>query len=277
MASAATRGAGGPGVPSPVRIGVVLSAGGLRGVAHLGVMRRLVAIGVPIDVIVGVSAGAVIAGYYAAVGLTIEEMIADAPVFHGRHLVMHGLTLRAPRVVKPLLRPFCGIIPKRLSQLDEARFDRLHHGVRALGVVCHDLVSDQPMYFSTAVHHDAPLASIVKSSAAVPGLIPTRPVTRAGRRIHLVDGGLSDSLPFAFARDVLGATHLIISDCRRIAPAPSCEPGTVYIRPELNGAATLRSPSGSLTASVARGEQACTPEVLATIRSWTECVSLKAS
>jgi predicted acylesterase/phospholipase RssA len=263
----------GPDIAGPVRIGVVLSAGGLRGVAHLGVMRRLLEIGVPIDVLVGVSAGAVVAGYYAAAGLTIEDMIADAPVFKGRHLVMHGLSVRAPQFLKPMMRSFCGVIPTRLAQLETARFDCLHHGVRSLGIVCHDLIAGRPMYFSTSAHHGAPLAAVVKSSAAVPRLMPTRPVTRNGRTVHLVDGGVSDSLPCAFAREVLGATHLIVSDCRRIATAPSSDPRMVYIRPELNGAAPLRSPSGSLLVSVARGEEACTPDLLATIRGWTERAS----
>jgi Patatin-like phospholipase len=49
-----------------VRIGVVLSAGGLRGAAHAGVLRQLVRHGVPLHAIVGVSAGAIVAAYYAA-------------------------------------------------------------------------------------------------------------------------------------------------------------------------------------------------------------------
>ena len=61
-----------------VRIGVVLSAGGLRGAAHAGVLRQLVRHGVPLHTIVGVSAGAIVAAYYAAVGLELDEMIADA-------------------------------------------------------------------------------------------------------------------------------------------------------------------------------------------------------
>ena len=52
-----------------VRIGIVLSAGGLRGAAHVGVLRQLVRHGIPIDAIVGVSAGAVVGAYDAAVGL----------------------------------------------------------------------------------------------------------------------------------------------------------------------------------------------------------------
>ena len=73
--------------PDRPRIGLVLSAGGLRGAAHLGVMRKLLAHDIPLDIIVGTSVGAVVAAYYAAVGLTIDELIHDVRGFKGRHLV----------------------------------------------------------------------------------------------------------------------------------------------------------------------------------------------
>src|SRR6266704_1957913 len=117
------------GDSQPVSIGVVLSAGGLRGAAHLGVLRRLVRHHIPLEVMVGVSAGAIIASFYAAVGLSVHEMIEQAPTFRGRHIVMHGLTLRSPASLKPFLRRFCGIIPQRLEQLEAASFTRLHYGV----------------------------------------------------------------------------------------------------------------------------------------------------
>jgi predicted acylesterase/phospholipase RssA len=63
---------------SPVRIGLVLSGGGLRGASHVGVLQQLVEHDIPIDVIVGSSAGAVSAAYYAAVGLTLDDLIQDA-------------------------------------------------------------------------------------------------------------------------------------------------------------------------------------------------------
>jgi predicted acylesterase/phospholipase RssA len=253
-----------------VRIGVVLSAGGLRGVAHLGVMRRLLGAAVPIDVIVGVSAGAIIAGYYAGVGLSIEDMIGDAPQFRGRHVLMHGMTLRAPRLVRPFLRRFCGIIPRRLKELEAGRFDPLHHGVRALGVVCHDCITNRAVYFSSVESFGVRLSDVVKASAAVPGLIPTRPVAWGDRVVHLVDGGVSDGLPTRFARTDLGATHLIVSDCRRVAtstPTPDDE-RIVYIRPSLNGAGSWQSPRGTLSATVVQGEAAVTDEILARVRRW---------
>src|SRR6266705_2544897 len=97
----------------------------------------------------GVSAGAIIAAYYAAVGLSVHEMIEEAPGFRGRHILMHGLTLRSHASLKPYLRRFCGIIPQRLAQLEAASFTTLHHGITRLGIVCHDIDRNEPRYFST--------------------------------------------------------------------------------------------------------------------------------
>src|SRR5688572_19961541 len=97
-----------------VRIGVVLSAGGLRGATHVGVLRQLVREGIPIHSIVGVSAGAVIAAYYAAVGLDFDDLIADARLFRGRHLLAYSLNLRLGSRFDRVLGRRCGIIPDRL-------------------------------------------------------------------------------------------------------------------------------------------------------------------
>jgi len=255
---------------SDARVGIVLSGGGLRGAAHLGVLRRIVRHRIPIEVMVGVSAGAIIAAYYAAVGLTVHEMIGEAPVFRGRHLVMHGLTLRVHAALRPYLRRFCGIIPERLGQLERASFESLHHGVERLGIVCHDLISNKPRYFSTAEHMGLPLADVARASAAVPGVFPAKTVTVAGERVRLVDGGVGDSLPIGFARSpALGATHLIVSDCRFIvASPPDGSESLVYLRPDLDGIQPLRAPRTALMKAIWRGEAAVTPEVVEHLRSW---------
>jgi len=97
-----------------IRIGVVLSAGGLRGAAHVGVLRQLVRHGIPIDAIVGVSAGAVVGAYYAAVGLDIEELIADAERFRGCHLLTYSLNVHLDHRFEHRFGPWCGVIPDRL-------------------------------------------------------------------------------------------------------------------------------------------------------------------
>ena len=54
-------------------VGVVLSGGGAKGLAHIGVIRALEENNIPIDYIAGTSIGAIVGGLYAA-GYTTEEM-----------------------------------------------------------------------------------------------------------------------------------------------------------------------------------------------------------
>ena len=251
------------------RIALVLSAGGLRGAAHLGVLRRLAAADVPLDIVVGVSAGAIVAGYYAAVGLTIDELLADADVFKGRHLVAHSVSLRLPPWLRPLGRAFAGIIPRRLRQLEDSRFDALHHGVSAIGVVCHDLTYDRPRYFATGADRGVGLYAAIATSASIPNMFPMQPLNIDGTVCQCTDGGVSDALPIGFARErVLGATHVIASDCRSRGAPPESADDLVYLRPRLEDTTALRAPRESLSKAVAAGEAAVTPEALERIAAW---------
>lgn len=60
-------------VPARPRVALVLSGGGARGFAHVGVLRALKEMRVPIDAVAGVSMGAVVGGAYAA-GVSVEQM-----------------------------------------------------------------------------------------------------------------------------------------------------------------------------------------------------------
>lgn len=251
------------------RIGLVLSAGGLRGAAHLGVLRQLARHQIPTDVIVGTSVGAVIAAYYAAVGLTVDQMIDDARVFRGRHLVAHSLTVRAWSVFKPVLRRLSGVIPRRLQQLEAGLFDHLHHGVQRIGVVCHDLTNQRPCYLSTVSHGGVRLYDAVATSASIPSMFRARLIEYEGNVCQFTDGGLSDPLPVGFASQPgLEATHLIVSDCSRRGLATSESDTLIYVRPHLDGTTTLRAPRASLLEAVAEGEAAVTDGVLARARRW---------
>jgi len=251
-------------------IGVVLSAGGLRGAAHLGVLRKLIRHNIPLDVLVGVSAGAIIAAFYAAVGLDVQDMIAEAPAFRGRHILMHGLTVRSHPMLKPFLRRFCGIIPQRLEQLEAATFTTLHHGIKRLGIVCHDVDAGRPRYFSTVDTGGVRLADAARASAAVPGVLPPKTMTVGNDVVRLADGGLSDSLPVDFVRSpTMGATHVVVSDCRYCASTPSADDESlVYVRPDLDGIRPLQAPRTALMKAVWRGEAAVSREVVERIRSW---------
>ena len=260
---------------SHLRVGVVLSGGGLRGASHVGVLQELIDHDVAIDVIVGSSAGAVIAAYYAAVGLTLRELIRDATRFRGRHLLAHSLNVRLHGRMAGALTKLSGVIPQRLAQLEDASFERLHHGVRGIGIACHDTVSGRSCYFATGQHRGARLGDVVRASASIPYLFPPVAVTCVddGATLHLSDGGLSDRLPIAFAqRPPLGATHLIVSDCGSFAgrSCPSDE-RMVYVRPRLPSTGMLSAPVSTLASAVVEGRRAVTTEVLRTIRGWSHC------
>src|SRR6266581_82921 len=67
------------------RIGLALSGGAGRGIAHIGVLRALEENEIPIDAIAGASAGALIGGCYAA-GLSIVQLEEMARTFRWRHM-----------------------------------------------------------------------------------------------------------------------------------------------------------------------------------------------
>jgi len=253
----------------PVRIAVVLSAGGLRGAAHVGVLRALVRHNVPVERIVGVSAGAVIGAYYAAVGLDLDELIDDAERFRGRHLLAYSINVHLAYRFEERVRRWCGVIPQRLRQLEAARFDLLHHGIQRLGIVCHDLASRQPKYFSTDESHGVSLHEAVRASASIPHLFPAISVNGRDRNWRLTDGGVSDPVPTSFARSPsIGATHVIVSDTRWIGKVPDTDASTVWVRPRLSTTGTLWSPRRGLVAAVRSGEAAVTDEVVDRVFGW---------
>jgi NTE family protein len=55
------------------RVGLVLAGGGAKGIAHIGVIKVLEELRVPVDVVVGTSMGSIVAGAYAT-GLSGAEM-----------------------------------------------------------------------------------------------------------------------------------------------------------------------------------------------------------
>src|SRR5437868_11482101 len=66
-----------------VRVGLALSGGAARGIAHVGVLRALLENNIPIDAIAGASAGALVGGSYAA-GLSIDDLEKMARDFRWR-------------------------------------------------------------------------------------------------------------------------------------------------------------------------------------------------
>lgn len=207
------------------RIGLVLSGGGARGAAHVGVLKVLEQAHVPIDAIAGTSMGAVVGGLYAS-GMSAAEIEAMMTTVDWQDAFRdrpprQALVFRRKREDQNFLVRFpLGIssgefkLPKglirgqKLSQTLRrltlpvaaiAEFDRLPTPFRAVAT---DLETG-----TMHVLERGDLADAMRSSVAAPGLF--NPVTLEGRL--LVDGGLSANLPVDVARS-MGVDILIVVD-----------------------------------------------------------------
>jgi NTE family protein len=187
-------------VPVPPRIGLVLGGGAARGFAHIGVIQVLEEAGIRPDLVVGTSAGSLVAALYAA-GLSGTELAVLA-----RQMDENTLTDWA--------FPGRGLI--RGEAL--ARFVREHTGGRTidqmklpLGIVATDLDSGEPILFRLG-----DTGAAVRASSAVPAVF--QPVRISGR--EYVDGGLVSPVPVRFARQ-MGATLVLAVD---ISQAPEGGP-----------------------------------------------------
>ena len=78
------------------KVGLVLSGGGARGVAHVGVIRLIEEMQLPIDYVVGTSMGAIIGGLYA-IGYTADEMDSLIMIQDWKNLLSNDL----PRRLQP--------------------------------------------------------------------------------------------------------------------------------------------------------------------------------
>jgi NTE family protein len=175
------------------RIGLALSGGAARGIAHVGVLRALEENAIPIDAIAGASAGALIGGAYAA-GLSIAQLEAMARKFRWRHISRFsfsrlGLQSNAP--MEKFLR----------DSLPVTRFEELRIPFAALAT---DLQTGTAVVF----RDQGDLTIAIRASNCLPAFyVPVR--DREGRL--LVDGGLVANLPISYTRD-LGADIVIAVD-----------------------------------------------------------------
>jgi NTE family protein len=207
------------------RIGLVLSGGGARGTAHIGVLKVLEEMRVPIDAIAGTSMGAVVGGLYAA-GIPageIEEIMTSidwqdafrdrpsrADLAFRRKQDDADFPVRLPLGLKggKFLLPKGLLQGQKLHQMLRThtlavshveRFDNLPIPFRAVAT---DIETGESV---TLDHGD--LATALRASMSAPAVFA--PVEVDGRL--LVDGGIADNVPIE-AMHALGADILIVSD-----------------------------------------------------------------
>ena len=176
------------------RIGVALGGGGARGLAHIGVLRRLTESGMPIHCISGTSIGAIVGGIFASGNLErVIEWCCEPDwkklprLFFEPHFTGKAL-IRGER------------IEHLLSELIPAKdFESLSIPYAAIAT---DLFTGEKVTMRSGNLHSA-----IRASMSIPGVF--RPVERDGK--ILVDGGLSDPLPTAACRQ-MGAELIVAVD-----------------------------------------------------------------
>jgi NTE family protein len=174
------------------RIGLALSGGFARGIAHIGVIRTLLAAGIPIDVISGTSVGALIGVVYAS-GTPLEEMerIGLTTTFadFGRW-TPSWIGLATNQRLEKYLKRFtaCTTFGQLKTPLSIATTD-LNAGI-------------------TVYYDSGPIAPVLRASCSYPGLfVPIQFEERT-----LVDGFLTAPVPvegcFLQGADIVIAVHL---------------------------------------------------------------------
>jgi NTE family protein len=207
------------------RICVVLSGGGARGIAHIGVLKVLEDLKIPIDCIAGTSMGAVVGGLYASgmsareiestmLSVDWQEAFRDTPprrdlAFRRKQddrnfLVRLPLGLKHGQILLPKGFIQGQKLQETLRQLtlqfnDSTDFDKLPTAFRAVAT---DLESGEAVLLDKG-----DLAIAMRASISAPGVFA--PVDYRGRL--LVDGGLAENLPINVAR-AMKADILIVSD-----------------------------------------------------------------
>ncbi len=170
--------------PRPPRLALALGGGAARGFAHIGVIQVLEENGIKPDLVVGTSAGSLVAALYASgKGGAELQTLADAmdeTAFADWSFPGRGL-LRGEALAKFVREHTAG------RQIEQMRLP--------LGIVATDLDSGQPILFQRG---DPGVA--VRASSAVPAVF--QPV-RIGTREY-VDGGLVSPVPVRFAQQMGG-------------------------------------------------------------------------
>src|SRR3954468_15626271 len=207
------------------RIGVVLSGGGARGLAHVGVLKVLEEMRVPVHCVTGTSMGAIVGGAYAAgtPPAELEALVRKADwneVFRDSPPRTDISTRRKIDEYKTLFAPEYGVkrsglvLPKGviagvaieaffrgLTQpaIDVTDFDKLPIPFRAVAA---DIETGEAVVLS----HGG-LARALRASMSVPGALA--PVEIDGRL--LVDGGIANNLPIDEARKLCGDVIIAVN------------------------------------------------------------------
>eukprot|EP00668_Euglena_longa_P018846 GGOE01023493.1.p1 GENE.GGOE01023493.1~~GGOE01023493.1.p1 ORF type:complete len:1339 (-),score=400.06 GGOE01023493.1:352-4251(-) len=175
-------------------VGVVLGGGGAKGAAHLGVLQRLVEVGIPIDIIGGTSMGALVAGLYSMhlnMALVLRDYEVYCRKFNCKSAQLQDLTY-------PFTSIFAG---ESFNTLLSSFFHDVCIEDMWIPYFCitTNITTDTPM-----VHLQGTAWRYIRASMSLTTFLP--PICDGPNL--LVDGGYSNNMPADVAKS-LGANFIV--------------------------------------------------------------------
>ncbi len=265
-----------PSSPPEGGICLVLGAGGFRGLAHLGVLKALRRASVPIHSIIGVSIGSLVGAFHAGLGMEPDEIAARLSRMTTSSFFALGIALRRWGPLSRRARRAASGHLEDLERLEGLGLDRLHFGVRRLGLLAMDLPGGGEIFAATGHPGPVPPARLVLGGISIPVLYPLVRFESPGRTYRLADGGFSHSVPVerAFqppfcARRVLAVDLRVFRGFRERRGDRwrnlESKHGDSLVRllPNVERTGTLFFRQGQGASLVRAGEEAVTGEVIA--------------
>lgn len=204
------------------RVAVVLSGGGAKGMAHIGVLKVIERAGIPVDIVTGTSMGSIIGGLYSigwnatALDTTVRKqdwafLLSDRSDYYSQNLhrrekqntyaLSKSLTIGRKQISESG-GMIAGVnLAKLFKHLTQGYTDSLNFSKLPIPFAC---VATNIVDNSEYVFRHGVLAEAMRASMSIPGVFT--PV-RKGNCI-LVDGGLRNNYPADIARD-MGAQYII--------------------------------------------------------------------
>ena len=219
------------------KLAVVLSGGGGRGAAHLGIIKSLFKQGLEPDIYIGSSVGAIIAALMAVYD-DIDQVIElylrfvkkhnwldlfDLPIFPEKRLHSFGGLIDGERVIKVIAEE-TGLAGIKLSQTKKPLYitatDLNSGGEIVFGFPqpskAHSVLRSsksgggsryQPLFYPK----DILITKALRASIGLPVLFKPYPMGMGKRKMALLDGGIRDNCPFTLAAYLPDVKHILAS------------------------------------------------------------------
>ncbi len=203
------------------KVGLVLSGGGAKGIAHIGALKIIEEAGIPIDYVVGTSMGSIIGGLYS-IGYSPEQLDSMVRIQDWQFLLSDGILRENQNMTeresdgkyvlsvpfsKNMIKEVTGGVIKGhnianlFSELTLGYHDSIDFNKLPIPFAC---VAEDVAKGEEYVFHKGTLSTAMRASMAIPGVFT--PV-HMGDKV-LIDGGVTNNYPVNIARK-MGADIII--------------------------------------------------------------------